>query len=500
MRKKNDAARIMEHDAEFLADAICSAIRGNSEKRFCFILGAGASVESGIPSGQTLSYQWMEKLMKNQRRTERAAKNLKNSGKMTHEIDEIVKHWKEQRAAGKTTLGSKYYFDIFAMIEEVYEGGNGQVLIRDMVKNKFPSYGYVTLAKLLAHESGNNLVITTNFDDLMEQALSLYTDATPIVANHEALADFVNNPNCKIPLIAKIHHGVLYNPLNNPKDTNQLNEKWGKMLDNIFGVYTPVVIGYGGGDHSLMDYLKTHNLKNKILWCAYKKAPDETDIQKAVRKSDGSFVVHDGFNDLMYKVGWKVFGGKIKPENVRKDAENRLEKRREKIQEQMQKMKTETETGKALDYFLRAYELAEQKDYDGAIENYTKAIELNPNDAIAYNNRGNAYCNKGECDKAIADYNKAIELDPKEADYYNNRGFAYAKMGRFGEALKDCNQALEIDPNCAEAYDSRGIVYEKMDKLKEALADYDKALELNHDLTETKENRERVLALLRKKK
>jgi len=64
-------------------------------------------------------------------------------------------------------------------------------------------------------------------------------------------------------------------------------------------------------------------------------------------------------------------------------------------------------------------------DLDKKIEYYTKAIELNPEYAEAYCNRGFAYDNKGEYDRAIEDYNKAIELNPEFAEVYNNRGLAY---------------------------------------------------------------------------
>ena len=58
---------------------------------------------------------------------------------------------------------------------------------------------------------------------------------------------------------------------------------------------------------------------------------------------------------------------------------------------------------------------------------FSDAIELNPNDAEAYNNRGVAYSNKGDYDRAIADYTKAIELNPDYVEAYSNRGGAYVK-------------------------------------------------------------------------
>ena len=75
-----------------------------------------------------------------------------------------------------------------------------------------------------------------------------------------------------------------------------------------------------------------------------------------------------------------------------------------------------------------------QGEYDKAIVHYTEAINLNSELANAYNNRGVAYVNKGEIDAAIQDYNKAIDLNPAEA--YNNRGVAYAKKGEFDLAIQ----------------------------------------------------------------
>ena len=54
-----------------------------------------------------------------------------------------------------------------------------------------------------------------------------------------------------------------------------------------------------------------------------------------------------------------------------------------------------------------------KSEYDSAIRDYTKAIELDPKFVDAYNNRGLSYDNKKEYDSAIRDYTKAIELDPK---------------------------------------------------------------------------------------
>ena len=61
---------------------------------------------------------------------------------------------------------------------------------------------------------------------------------------------------------------------------------------------------------------------------------------------------------------------------------------------------------------------------------------MQPDNAGAYNNRGNAYDEKGDFDAAIQDYNKAIELQPDYAGAYNNRGNAYDEKGDFDAAIK----------------------------------------------------------------
>ena len=91
----------------------------NCEQRFCFILGSGASVESGIPSGSTLEMQWMDCLMgKSEDRgmpamdedeTRKLGSNLYAEKEIEHKFDEIEKAWRHAKEEGRT-VSSKYYF------------------------------------------------------------------------------------------------------------------------------------------------------------------------------------------------------------------------------------------------------------------------------------------------------------------------------------------------------------------------------------------------------
>ncbi len=100
----------------------------------------------------------------------------------------------------------------------------------------------------------------------------------------------------------------------------------------------------------------------------------------------------------------------------------------------------------------------DQKKYDEAIILYQKAVALEGNLqkaqdrlALAYNNRGWSYNEKGEWDQAIADLNKAIEWDPALAAAYNNRGRAYNGKGQY--TLTNAIQILDsgqYDPAIVE--------------------------------------------------
>ena len=94
---------------------------------------------------------------------------------------------------------------------------------------------------------------------------------------------------------------------------------------------------------------------------------------------------------------------------------------------------------------------------DRAIDDYIKAMQLNPDYVDAYYNRGNIYGEQGDFDSAIADYTKAIHLDPDYADAYKNRGLAYSGKSDYNRAIEDYTRAIELKPDLAEAYAGRGI-------------------------------------------
>lgn len=89
---------------------------------------------------------------------------------------------------------------------------------------------------------------------------------------------------------------------------------------------------------------------------------------------------------------------------------------------------------------------------------------------------------------AVEFYSKAIQLNPQNAVYYCNRAAAYSKLGNYAGAVQDCERAIGIDPNYSKAYGRMGLALASLNKYSEAVSYYKKALELDPDNSTYKDN------------
>ena len=90
----------------------------------------------------------------------------------------------------------------------------------------------------------------------------------------------------------------------------------------------------------------------------------------------------------------------------------------------------------------------------------------------------------GRHENAIADYDKAIQLKPDLADAYSNRGNAKGRLERYEDAITDFDKAIQLEPDMAEAYSNRGNAKGGLGRYEDAIIDYDKAIQLKPDLAE----------------
>ena len=179
----------------------------------------------------------------------------------------------------------------------------------------------------------------------------------------------------------------------------------------------------------------------------------------------------------------------------RSDKLNRSNKGADKIIEEALSLLSRGESLDALELLNKAAELYSDnqfvfvnrgniyndylRDYEAAIADYNKTIELNPKFSWSYMNRALVYGRLERWDEAIADYGRAIELDQNYADAYNGRAWSYCQIGKFAEALVDANKALELKPNEANYFDTRADAFVGLKRYEEALADLNNAIKLS---------------------
>lgn len=130
-------------------------------------------------------------------------------------------------------------------------------------------------------------------------------------------------------------------------------------------------------------------------------------------------------------------------------------------------------------YLNRANAYLYKPNFQAAIDDVNKALKLGlakTDDAFVI--RGTAKAGLGQYESAIIDCNRALKINPQSALAYNNRANNQLRRGSYKSALGDCSKSIGIDPNSALPYYNRGFAYVNLGNLPAALSDWKKAVSL----------------------
>ena len=130
------------------------------------------------------------------------------------------------------------------------------------------------------------------------------------------------------------------------------------------------------------------------------------------------------------------------------------------------------------DYLAKAKDKMCDEKYVEAKSLCDKAIKINSELPCAYNCRGNANYQLGYYEESVEDFSKAIEKEPNNAEHYYDRSWTYNKMNRSHSAMLDINKALELEPKNSRFYYSRARFEYDLGRYKEAIEDYTKGIEI----------------------
>ena len=132
-------------------------------------------------------------------------------------------------------------------------------------------------------------------------------------------------------------------------------------------------------------------------------------------------------------------------------------------------------------YLKRAYNRTlSSQDFEGALRDYNKAIEIKPENSVAYISRGTLkFLHLHDYKGAIEDFDKAIELNPLDTIALQNRARLKSELRDYAGAMQDYSKIIELNPGSGKSYHARGrIKFFYMNDKSSACDDWKKADEL----------------------
>ena len=462
-----------QRTAEHLMHLIVT--RNGDVPNFSLMLGSGASATSNVMTAQQMIDEWRKIL-------------FRRSG------DDInLEKW----------LSGQHWYkheDEYSMLfERIYDQpSQRRVHIEECVKNAHPNWGYIYLTNLLSNRFFD-VVFTTNFDDLINEAYYLYSDGLrPIVAAHDSAIQGIRVTAGR-PKIIKLHGDFLYDNIKNTLaelETLETNTK--RKLTQFAKEYGLVILGYSGRDRSVMDNLElllreADNFRQGLYWCHRRGDNISLRLQSLLKRDRVYLVEIEGFDEftasLHQAAGLTLPKAIAQPFEIAKDRVRLLIddtfKSHPIIGAHMDVVLTSISTpSPEVPLAIRAIRLSSQGKIQEAVPVWKQAYEEDPQDShIAYR-YADALALAGMNDD-LADF---ISRSPLPAD---NMTYFLLRAERNQEVIDLATRTLEEPPivkggrkaDRAITRINRAIALKRLRRIDEMMADLE-FLEQNGDTAE----------------
>jgi len=283
-------------------DTFLRSFKVLSNQSFDLFLGSGASVNSGIPSGGDLVWHFKREIL--------SSKKVINGKKFTDlKIEankQIIQNYFDQRGDSNIANPYSHYF------KECYPDSLvRKEFLSDLVRDKKPSIGFLCLSALVERQKFN-MVWTTNFDDLIEKAItSLNYKSCQIVSPDNA--NSVQQFKSDIPTVVKLHGDFRYDPLQNTDE--ELQELEASLHTKFLDASTQkglLVVGYSGSDKSVMTTLeraleKPNAFPKGLIWCIPKGLQPTNELEALLEKAHqqnnrSGFLEIDSFDYFLHEI------------------------------------------------------------------------------------------------------------------------------------------------------------------------------------------------------
>lgn len=247
-------------------DEFLRSIKQNIDTPHSLLLGAGASIESGIPSAADCIWYWKREIYLSQ--NPGAIGNFDNS--KSEAVRRVIQRWIDSQNIYPAENSAEEY-SYFA--EKAYPiADDRRKYFQHLVSNHDPSLGY-HLISLLALENIIKSVWTTNFDGMTLKCAHQYSPLVPIEITAETSGRIYRGDVDKELLCIALHGDYKYGVLKNTE--KELDSQDGELVKALLNELTNrdlIVMGYSGRDQSLMNALQqVYSTKGsgKLFWCGY---------------------------------------------------------------------------------------------------------------------------------------------------------------------------------------------------------------------------------------
>lgn len=457
--------------------------RINTTPNFALLIGAGASVSSGVKASNEMIVEWRRQLY------DQEAKGREPFAKWLPKQE-----WFSD--------GEEYSI----LFEKCYDQrSQRRIYIEECVRDAKPSWGYIYLANIIAHNYFD-VTFTPNFDDLLNEACFLYADCRPIVCAHDSAVVDIRITSTR-PKIIKLHGDFLYDSIKNTISETETLEK--NMRDKFmqFGKeYGLIVIGYGGNDRSIMNILHTMLMSegyfpNGLYWCILKGSRVSRNLDRLMRLEKTYWVEIEGFDEFAaelhnglglalpstvsdpYKATTErlnrfILAKKSSKHPIIKKNINELERQVKKFEKAISGKVPTEEFDRFVPYVFLGDSRKQHGDYADAVMYFQKALLQDPSNESALMQLYSVFILTEDFEKAAKVVEKLIKRYPTQAKFYRLKGHAlvYSKPKRaitfYNKALKHVKS--EREQGLIYYFKSNSLLI--LGKWKEALSNAEKAL------------------------
>lgn len=284
-------------------DEFLRSIKQNIDTPHSLLLGAGASIESGIPSATDCIWDWKREIYLS--KNPGSIGNFDNS--KSEAVRRVIQRWIDAQNIYPAENSVEEY-SYFA--EKAYPiADDRRKYFQHLVANHDPSLGY-HLISLLALENIIKSVWTTNFDGLTLKCAHQYSPLVPVEITAATSERIYRGDVDKELLCIALHGDYKYGALKNTKQ--ELDTQDGELVKALLHELTNrdlIVVGYSGRDQSLMDALtQVYSTRGagKLFWCGYgSNIPSEvkTLIRTANQYGRAAFYIPtEGFDSTFYAI------------------------------------------------------------------------------------------------------------------------------------------------------------------------------------------------------